>query len=224
MRLPPEIPEAEQRRRVVQACRRLHDLGLIAGGEGNVSVRLGPRRILATPAGVNKGRLEEHQLVVTNLLGEKITGRGKPSSELPMHLAAYRVRSDVGAVVHAHPPTAVALTLAGVSLEEPLMAEAVTALGGGIPTARYATPSTEEMAEVVSKPLLYHDGVLMERHGAIAVGADLGVAMDRMETIERVAQIVLRARAAGASPLPLPKDEVDRLLQLSGRASPKSAP
>jgi L-fuculose-phosphate aldolase len=223
MRPPAEVPEAEQRRRVVAACRRLQERGLIGGGEGNVSVRLGPRRLLATPAGANKGQLEEHQLVITNLRGEKITGRGKPSSELPMHLAAYRVRADVGAVVHAHPPTAVALTLAGISLEEPLMAEAVTALGGGIPTARYATPSTEAMAEAVAQPLLFHDAALMERHGAIAVGADVGAALDRMETIERVAQVVLRTLAAGGHPLPLPKDEVERLLQLSGRTSQETA-
>jgi L-fuculose-phosphate aldolase len=223
MRSLPEVAESEQRRRVVEACRRLHAAGLIGGGEGNVSVRLGPRRILATPSGANKALLQEHQLVVTDLRGDKITGRGKPSSELPMHLAAYRTRADVGAVVHAHPPTAVALTLAGVSLEAPLMAEAVTALGGGIPTARYATPSTEEMANEVARPLMHHDAALMERHGAIAVGADVFAALDRMETIERVAQVVLRTLAAGGQPLPLPKEEVDRLLNLSGRTPSKTA-
>ncbi len=217
MRAPREIPESEQRRRVVEVCRRLYERGLIGGGEGNVSVRLGPRRILSTPAGAHKGFIAEHQLVVVDPSGRKITGHGRPSTELPMHLAAYRMRPDIGAVVHAHPPTAVALTLAGLTLEAPLMAEAVTALGGGIPTAPYQTPSTEEMANAVARPLADHDAVLMDRHGAITVGADVYSAFDRMEIVERVAQVVLKTRVAGGEPLPLPKEEIDRLLKLAGR-------
>lgn len=213
----PEKTEADHRRDAVRVCRRLAELGLIGAGEGNVSVRLGPRRLLTTPSGMNKGDVESHHLVVTDFLGRTIVGGRAPSSELPMHLAVYRARPDAMAIVHAHPPTAIALTLTGLSLEDPLMAEAVTALGGGIPTAPYATPGTEDMGASVVAAVRARDACLMERHGALALGRGLFEALDRMETVERVAQVVLRTRLLGASPRPLPREEVERLLKLSGR-------
>ena len=215
-----ERSEAEHRADLVTVCRRLAALSLIGAGEGNVSIRLGPRRVLATPSGTNKALLQPHELVTTDPDGDKIAGRRGPSSELFMHLAVYRARADVLAVVHAHPPTAIALTLAGIDLSQPLMPEAVTALGGGVPTAPYATPSTQALADTVTGALGRHDVCLMERHGAISVGRDVFEALDRMETLERVAQVVLRARLMGGNPTPLPRAEVERLLALSGRAGP----
>ncbi|MFN7134929.1 MAG: class II aldolase/adducin family protein [Myxococcales bacterium] len=191
-------------------------LGLIGAGEGNVSFRLGAH-VLATPTGVNKAELPPDGLVLTTLDGAPLVEGQRPSSELPMHLAVYRARPDVAAIVHAHPLTAIALTLAGISLEAPLLAEAVTALGGGVPTAPYATPSTEEMARTVATTLGARDACCMGWHGALAVGRTLDEACDRMETVERLAQIVLRARLLGADPAPLPPDEIARLLKLAGR-------
>lgn len=213
-----EKTEAEQRRDLVAVCRRLSELGLIGAGEGNVSVRLGPQRVLGTPSGTNKALIEPHELVTTDLEGRKIAGPGRPSSELAMHLAVYRLRPDVGAVVHAHPPTAIALTLAGVELRAPVLPEAVTALGGDLPTAPYATPSTPDLAQGVARTLGRAEACLMERHGAIAVGRSLGEAMDRMEAVERIAQVILRAHILGGAPTPLPRPEVEKLLRLSGRA------
>jgi L-fuculose-phosphate aldolase len=213
-----EKSEAEHRADLVTVCRRLSDLQLIGAGEGNVSIRLGPHRLLATPSGSNKALLQPHELVTTDPDGDKIAGRKGPSSELFMHLAVYRSRSDVGAVVHAHPPTAIALTLAGIDLSQPLMPEAVTALGGGVPTAPYATPSTQQLADTVTFALGRHDACLMERHGAISVGRDVFEALDRMETVERVAQVVLRAKLLGGNPTPLPNAEIERLLKISRRS------
>lgn len=212
-----EKSESEQRSDVVAVCRRLSGLSLIGAAEGNVSVRLGPRRVLATPSGTNKALIQPHELVTTDPFGEKIAGRIRASSELAMHLAVYRSRTDVGAVVHAHPPTAVALTLAGIDLSRAVMPEAVTALGGEVPTAPYATPSTPELAEGVARSLGRADACLMARHGAIAVGRDVHEACDRMETLERVAQVILRAHLMHGNPTPLPDAEVERLLKLSGR-------
>jgi len=212
-----EKTEAEHRADLITVCRRLGDLKLVGAGEGNVSIRLGPRRVLATPSGTNKALLQPHELITTDPEGEKIAGRRSPSSELALHLALYRARTDVMAVVHAHPPTAIALTLAGIELTAPLLPEVVTALGDGIPTAPYATPSTPELALGVAQTLACHDTCLMERHGAVAVGRTVFEACDRMETVERVAQVVLRAYLLGAKLTPLPRAEIDRLLQLSGR-------
>src|SRR5437762_9516267 len=153
---------------MVEMGRRLYARALINGGEGNLSCRLGPRRLLCTPAGVNKGFLSEDELVVTDLEGESLHELRRPSSELLLHLACYEERQDCLAVVHAHPPHAVALTLAGEELV-PCMPEAVTALGE-VPTARYATPGTALVADSVRPFVGSAEVVLMERHGALCLG------------------------------------------------------
>src|SRR5437879_12324382 len=152
---------------MVEVGRRLYARALINGGEGNLSCRLGPRRLLCTPAGVNKGFLSEDQLVVTDLDGEAFHELRKPSSELLLHLACYEERDDCVAVVHAHPPHAVALTLAGDELL-PCMPEAVTGLGD-VPTARYASPGHALVAEAARPLLARADCVLIERRGELAM-------------------------------------------------------
>ena len=192
---------------LVEVGRRLYARGLINGGEGNLSCRLGPRRLICTPAGVNKGFLAEDQLVVTDMDGEAFHELHKPSSELLLHLACYEEREDCVAVVHAHPPHAVALTLAGEELLA-CMPEAVTALGD-VPTARYATPGTEKVAEAVRPYLRDADCVLMERHGALAMGFGHRApfdACDKMEMLEGVARVQLLA-SLRRPPTPLPAEE-----------------
>ena len=214
---PRKASETALRRELVEACRRIAALGLIGAAEGNLSVRLGEKALLTTPSGSNKAHLHPADLVVTDLNGKRLRGTRPASSELAMHVEVYRARPEVRAVVHAHPPTAVAFTLAGLDLGAPLMPEAVTTLGGRLPTAPYATPSTPELARAVAGALGACDACLMERHGAISVGRSLFEACDRMETGERLAQVQLRLRGLGAAPAPLPQAEVDRLLRLSGR-------
>jgi len=199
--------ERQARLAMVEVGRRLYARALINGGEGNLSCRLGPRRLLCTPAGVNKGFLSEDQLVVTDMDGEAFHELRKPSSELLLHLACYEEREDCVAVVHAHPPHAVALTLAGEELL-PCMPEAVTALGD-VPTARYATPGTSLVAEAVRPHLRKADCVLMERHGALAMGFGhraLFDGCDKMEMIEGVARVQLLA-SLKRPPTPLSAEE-----------------
>lgn len=211
--LPPRLDEAAAREQVVEACRRMHERGLIAGGEGNVSVRLSPTRLLVTPSGVNKGFLKPGDLVATDLQGKPESPRRRVSTEVRLHLAAYQARPDVGAVVHAHPPTAIAFTLAGLPLDQRLVPEAITALGD-IPTAAYATPSTEDLAAGVRRLLPDHDVVMMERHGSVCVGVDVAQAYDRLESLEHTARICFLARTLG-QPRPLPEDEVARLRRIA---------
>jgi L-fuculose-phosphate aldolase len=206
----PELPdERTLRAQMVEVGRRLYARGLVNGGEGNLSARLGPSRILCTPTGVNKGFLEEGQLVVTQLDGTPQSERRRPSSELLLHLACYQERPDCLAVVHAHPPHAVALTLAGEELLA-IMPEAVTALGP-VPTAAYATPGGPAVAEAVRPHLKTAACVLMERHGALAMGRTphraLLEASDLMEMLEGVARVQLLTSLKRA-PVPLPAAEV----------------
>ena len=211
----PQPTETRLRRDLVEVCRRLHDRHLIGAGEGNVSCRLGKDRLLVTPSGVGKGALRPADLVVVDLSGRRIRGRGRPSTELRMHLAAYAARPDAGAVVHAHPLTAVAFTVAGVAPPNDLLPEAVLVLGR-IAVARFATPGTDEVPRSLSPFWDGHDVILLERHGALALGRDLLQAFDRMETLERVCEVAARARLLGAC-APLPEAAVQKVLA-AGRA------
>jgi L-fuculose-phosphate aldolase len=206
--------EAALRRTLVEVCRALHARDLIGAGEGNVSCRLGPGRLLVTPAGASKALLRPADLVVVDLAGARLRGRGRPSSELRMHLAAYAARPDVQAAVHAHPLTAVALTVAGLPPPNDVMPEASVVLGE-VAVAPFATPGTDEVPRALAPLLARHEVVLLERHGALALGRTLGEALDRMETLERVSRVALLARLAGRCE-PLGPEAVAKVLAAAG--------
>jgi len=167
---------------------------------------------VVTPSGVNKGFLKPADLVVVDLDGRLVKGHARPSSEVRVHLAAYWVRPEVGAVVHAHPPTAVAFTIAGVSLAQCVIPEAIITLGE-VGVAPYVTPTTDALAAEVERLLVDHDVVMMDRHGSVTLGKDVFEAYDRLEALEHTARITFMARALG--PLkPLPREEVERLRAL----------
>ncbi len=211
----PPPPSRADRAALVETCRRLHARDLIGAGEGNVSLRLGPDRFLVTPSGANKGYLAAEDLVVVDATGAVIGGRGRASTELRMHLAAYAARPDVRAVVHAHPVTAVALTVAGVPPPNDLVPEATVTLGE-IAVARFATPGTEDLPAALAPLWAGHDVMLLERHGALALGRTLAEALDRVETLERVARIALAARLAGRCE-PLAPEAIEKVLAAAGK-------
>ncbi len=212
----PRKSERQHRQELVAVCRRMYERGYIAGLDGNASVRLGERRILATPAGRPKGELDLDDLVVTDPEGRPLHGSGTPSSELRVHLAAYRLRPEVQAVVHAHPPYALAHSLAGVSLAPHVVPETVATLGR-IADTDYGTPGTPELAQRMEDALRCHDAVLMERHGTVTLGVDLSQAYYRLEALEHTARILYLARTLGPVE-PLPADEVERLYALAEKA------
>jgi len=208
--------DASLRADIVEVGRRLWTRGFVASNDGNISVRLGPDRLLMTPASVSKGFMTPDMMVVTDLDGRLVAGAPgrKPSSEILMHLVAYRQRPDVGAVVHAHPPLSTGFAVAGIPLDRAVLAEVVTTLGS-IPIADYGTPSTSELAAAVAPYVKAHDGLLLANHGALALGTDLFGAYYKMETIEHFAKISLTARLLGREHL-LSREEVGRLQQLRG--------
>jgi len=202
---------------IVEVGRRLWVRGYVASNDGNISVRVGADRLLMTPANVSKGFMTPDMMVVTDLEGTLISGAPgrKPSSEILMHLVAYRERPDVNAVVHAHPPLSTGFAVAGIPLDRAVLAEVVTTLGA-IPIAAYGTPSTSELASTVAPYVRAHDGLLLANHGALALGADLFAAYFKMVTIEHFARISLVARMLGREHL-LSREEVERLQALRGR-------
>jgi L-fuculose-phosphate aldolase len=188
--------ERVAREQLAAVMRRVWERGMLAAGDGNASVRLGPRRLAITPSGVLKAQLRPEQIICVDLKGKVLAGKGRPTSEIAMHLAVYRARPDVKAVLHAHPPTAIALSLAGVSLAECILPEVVVTLGG-IPTAPYATPGTLDVPASVERVIGTHSAVLLERHGVLTCGDDLDQAYGRLEVVEHSAHITHLARQLG---------------------------
>jgi L-fuculose-phosphate aldolase len=204
--------EQQLKQEIVCICRMLHRKNYLAATDGNVSVRLGDR-LFTTPSGVHKGLMEADQVLTVDLEGNVVAGDGKPTSEIRMHLLAYELRPDVMAVVHAHLPYATACTLAGIDLLEPILPEVVITLGG-VPTAPYATPGTEEVPESIRQFIQEYDAILLSRHGAMTVGRDVRDAYNKMEKLEHTARVVLAARLQGQLE-PLPPAEVEKLRRIA---------
>ena len=203
----------DDRNAIVEAGRRLYAKGLIAGYEGNISVRNGDK-VLITPSGVCKGFLNSLDMIELDLDGRQVSGTGKASSETKMHLKVYRHRPEVRAVVHAHPPTATGFACSGRGLDQSLTAETVL-LMGTIPLVPYGTPSTEELPDNLDGYLGYN-AMLLANHGALTMGTTLDDAYFFMEQVEHYAKISLVANVLG-TPSTLPCDEVDKLMALRSK-------
>lgn len=214
------LSEADAGAELIAAGRRLYDRRVLASYEGNLSV-LVEGGILTTPTGVHKGRLTTNDLVVTDR-GGKPLGKGQPSSELKMHLAIYEERSDIGAIVHAHPPIATGYAVAGLPLPVAALAETVSLLGC-VPMAPYGTPSTDELADSVRQPIRQFDVVLLANHGAVTIGADLREAEERMYQLEHFAHIALVSHQLGG-PQSFSTSQVERLSQLRQDAGGEPIP
>jgi len=197
---------------IVEIGRRLYQKGLIVATEGNISVRIGENTLLTTPQGINKGFMTVDQIVTTDLNGVKLEGTWMPSSELKMHVAVYHARQDVKAVVHAHPPVGTGFAVAGLALDKSVLPEVVVTLGA-VPLVRYATPTTDALAELVSHYILTCDALLLANHGALTVGQDLLTAYHKMETLEQFAKITLVARLLGQENT-LSQEDVDKLMEI----------
>jgi L-fuculose-phosphate aldolase len=189
------------RRQMVEIGRRLQQQNLIVAAEGNLSVRLGGRAFLVTPAGVSKGQLRVQDLLEIDLAGR--CPRGRPTSEWPLHRCIYEARPGVGAICHAHPPWATAFAAVGRDLDGTLLTE-TAALLPMVPVCERAEPGTEAAARSVLPHILRHDAVLLGAHGAVTVGPDLPAAFALLETVERLAQVTLLAALARGEGGPLP--------------------
>lgn len=184
------------RREIVAVCRRLYERGLIAGPDGNVSVRLDDRRLLVTPAGMSKVDVGPDDLVEVTLEGERLRGYRKPSSEVYLHVRVYSRRPDVRAVVHAHPPAATGFAVAGEGIDARVLPEILLQMGE-VPVVPYETPGTMALADQCERAIDAHDAFLMANHGAVTTGPSLLVAHQRMESLEHAARILLAARLVG---------------------------
>lgn len=203
--------ETEGRQALVALGQLLDRRGLISATDGNFSLRLGPDRILMTPAGRAKGRLKPEEMVVLDQSGAPLSVGSElaPSTEAPMHLEAYRQRADVQAVIHAHPPYTLALTVAGHPIPADILPELVMSLGQ-VPTLPFALPSSEQGARAIRSAIKEHDALVLQNHGSLTVGSSLEQALVALERLEAVAQVVFLAKLVG-DPQRLTEEQLGRL-------------
>jgi L-fuculose-phosphate aldolase len=192
--------ERDLRLSIVEAGRICYANGLMLSNSGNISMRLGGDRIVITPSGMCKGRMEPDDLLIVDMDGNVIKAdsrrKRKVSSETPMHLEAYRQRADIRAVIHAHPSNAIALTVAGIPFPVDILPEVFEGLGP-VPTTRFALPGSDDNAQAISGFVKEHNAILIRNHGAITFGADLDEALNHLERLESVAKIVVTAHMLG---------------------------
>jgi len=199
-------------RRMALCCRQLAAQGLIAGRDGNLSVRIGPERALVTPSGFIKSLVTPADMVEVNLSGKPVRrGSRKPTSELELHLRILWHRPDVRAVVHAHPPAATGFAVAGETIPGNLLPELIFVVGP-VALVPYGMSGTPELGDQVAPYLDAHDALLLANHGAVTMGRTLDEAWIRMESLEHGARIILAARQVG-QPQPLSAEAVRALVQ-----------
>lgn len=199
---------------ICDICHKTWQLGWVAANDGNITVKLDDGTFLATPTGISKSFITPDKLVRINEKCEVLEANGdyRPSSEIKMHMKCYEKRPDLGAVIHAHPPGATGFAVAHKDMDMYNMVEDVLVLGA-VPVTPYGTPSTTEIPDAIEPYLQEHDVLLLENHGALAMGSDLVTAYYRMESLELWAKITINAVILGGSH-DISKENIDRLISL----------
>ena len=212
-----------QRNELLATVLEMDRLGLVSGTSGNASVRIEaashPDAFLVTPAALPYPAMTPDQLVPVNGELEPIEGDGVPSSESLLHLAIYRARPDVGAVMHTHSVYASALAVAGRPLP-PIVDELVVYAGGQVEVAEYGFPGSEELAQAGVAALGDRRAVLLRHHGMFAVADTAPEALRVCALVERVAQIFVNAAAiGGAKEVPAESFKAERRMYLERTGS-----
>lgn len=202
---------------ICDICHKMWQLGWVAANDGNVSAKLGDGTFLATPTGMSKSLITEDLLLRVDGQGNILEGAQglRPSSEIKMHLRCYEKRTDVGGVIHAHPPGATGFAVAHRSMDMYNLIEDVAVIGS-VPLTPYGTPSTSEVPDAIEPYLARHDVMLLENHGALAVGGDVLTAFYRMESLELWAKITINAIILGGS-YDISRANIDKLIGLRER-------
>ncbi len=215
------LSEYQLRRKIVRVMRILANQGLIRSSDGNLSVRLDESHFMITPSGLYKMAMEPDDPIVINKKGEVIVGKMglKPTVEINMHLEVFHQRPEVNAVLHAHPPYATALTIAGFPFPTDYLPEVLIALGD-VPVAKYGTPGTPALVESIQELIKDHNAIILSHHGSITVGESLEEALIAQERLEHAAYTYYLAHNL-SEPAPLAEEELKRLRDIGNRTRNK---
>lgn len=199
------------KRQICEVAKMMYDKRLVNTYEGNISIKEN-NKIYITPSATCKGFLSEETIVVTDMDGNIIEGTGKPSSEIKLHIAAYRFRKDISSVVHAHTPYATAYAIANKPIETKAYPELI-AIFGKIPLVKYGTPSTDEIYAGIDEYIYEYDVILLANHGIMSVGSDALEAFFKLEAVESIAKTLTIAKMHGGEK-ELPVDKLEELYRM----------
>jgi L-fuculose-phosphate aldolase len=188
--------EYKLKEQICEIGRRVYAKGFAAANDGNISTRLNDREVLCSATMMSKGFLKPDDLCVVDYEGKQLRGTRKRSSEILLHLAVYKHRPDVKAVVHCHPPHATAFAVAGVPVPKCVLPEVEVFLGE-VPTAIYETPGTQKFADTIVPHLKASNTIILANHGTVTFGPDLEKAYWNSEIIDAYCKILILARQLG---------------------------
>ncbi|HXG10818.1 MAG TPA: class II aldolase/adducin family protein [Gemmataceae bacterium] len=188
--------EYKLREQICEIGRRVYNRGFAAANDGNISVRLNDKEILCTPTMISKGFMKPEDMCVVDYEGKQLRGLRKRSSEILLHLAVYKHRPDVNAVVHCHPPHATAFAVAGIPIPQCVLPEVEVFLGE-VPTAVYETPGTQKFADTIVPHLKASNTIILANHGTVTFGPDLEKAYWNSEIIDAYCRILILAKQLG---------------------------
>src|SRR5262245_63777682 len=188
--------EYKLKEQICEIGRRIYAKGFAAANDGNISIRVAENEVLCTPTMVSKGFLKPEDICKCDLEGKQLAGTRKRSSEVLLHLAVYKQRPDVKAVVHCHPPYATAFAVAHEPIPKCVLPEVEVFLGE-VPIAVYETPGTQKFAETIVPYVKDCNTIILANHGTVTFGPDLEKAYWNSEIIDAYCKILLLARQLG---------------------------
>ena len=204
----------KERKEIARFMRRLYRQGLTTTSGGNISLRLPDDHIAITPSASDKGSMKWKEVGLMTISGKNMTPGMKPSIESAMHLSIYRKRSDITAIIHAHPVFASSFTAMKCTINTNLTAEAQAICRKHL-FVPYALMGTADLAEKAAESIMKADILLLENHGILTTGASLLQAFDRIEVLENAAKMTLITEMTG-NKKPLTRSrtiEIDRLFR-----------
>ena len=201
--------EKQLREQLTFVARHMYKMGYNFTIDGNISHRLSDDKIIVSPTGQHLGFICPEDFVVMGREGNLIDGDRRPTSEWRLHNRIYDIRPDVQCVIHAHPPSAIAASVANIDLTK------VFAHYSPIPTTDFALNCTEETAKVLEPYIQNHNWAILKRHGVVTWANSLSNTFLRLEGLEQCARIVTKANAIGDIQ-PIPDDDVQQLFNMWG--------
>lgn len=181
----------------------------MSGADGNITIKTKQNTLIATPSKINKAFLNEEILMETDMNGKLISGSGKVTSEINMHTLIYKIREDVGAVIHTHAPYITAFAARGENIPDNVLIE-VAVIIGRVALVDFALPGTIDVAKSIEPYIKQNNAILLKNHGVVVYGANIEEAYNRLESLENAAKSIILSRILG-EPTLIPKDMVEKM-------------
>ena len=197
---------------LVESGLKMLNSGLTVATYGNISIRdASENKIYLTPSGMDYSTIDVSDVVVCDPDGNVIDGHRKPTIEKELHLAIYRHRSDINAIIHTHPIYSTAISCMGEDI--PMFTdEAVQVLGDVCRRAEYALPGSDELAANCLKAIGEKGNCcLLQSHGAVCAGKDIKGAFKVASVLEMTAQILCIIRSCGKQPIPISQENIEAM-------------